>query len=283
MLEKIAGMQWPTALLLTIIFLTIRLLLGRPKNPVLKFISETAETLGVAIGVVFLIVRPFIVQSFYIPSPSMRLTLLERDHLMINKFIYRFREPRHGDIIVFKSPPEANPDRVEKDYIKRIVGLSGDVLRIEPGYVSIDGLKYNHKALQQILADLAPRGKDIYIKIKDDGVFVTGKKVSAKQIAIAAGRPNAKIKIHPGYLERNGKRVDEPYIAEDPDETMSPVRPPEYPLIKPTKVPEGTVFVMGDNRNESNDSRFWGPLEKKRIYGKTMFIYWPPHRIRWIR
>lgn len=280
MLEKIAGMSWQTALLLTAIFLTIRFVLGKPKTPVLKFISETSETLGVAIGVVFLIIRPFIVQSFFIPSPSMRPTLLERDHLMINKFLYRFREPRHGEIIVFKAPPEATPGGEQKDFIKRIIGLPGDTLQIVPGYVKIDGTTYGHKQLEQLLAGYAPKDSDVYVKLTDKGVFVTGRKISTKQLAIEDGRPDARVIVHPGYVLRNGRKLDEPYTAEDPDQAAPMAK---WPLIKPTKVPAGTVFVMGDNRNESNDSRYWGPLDRKRILGKTMFLYWPITRIRWIR
>jgi len=280
MLEKIAGMTPITAALLAAAFLTIRFALGKPKTPILKWISETSETLGIAIGVVFLIIRPFIVQSFYIPSPSMRPGLLERDHLMINKFIYRFREPRHGEVIVFRSPPEASPDGVEKDYIKRIMGLPGDTLQVVPAQVSIDGMQCTHKDLQTLLADYAPSNRDVYVKLTNKGILVTGKPVSAKQLAIKAGRPNATIVIRPGYVIRNGKKLDEPYISEDPEEL-----PPhaKWPLTKPTKVPKGKIFVMGDNRNESNDSRFWGPFDRKRILGKTMFLYWPVTRIRWIR
>ena len=79
-----------------------------------------------AMALVFFIIRPFIVQAFFIPSASMHPTLLEHDHILVNKFIYRFREPKLGDVVVFKSPPEANPDGQERDFIKRVVGIPGD-------------------------------------------------------------------------------------------------------------------------------------------------------------
>jgi len=169
--------------------------------------GEFVESALIAIVLVFLIIRPFIVQAFYIPSGSMHPTLLEEDHILVNKFIYRFRDPRHGEVIVFKAPPQASPDGTEKDFIKRVIGLPGDV-----------------------------------IMVKDGKTYV------------------------------NNKPLDEPYIQE----------PPLYEY-GPERVPEGKLFVMGDNRNDSNDSHQWGTLDRSRVLGKAMLIFWPLTRIRLIR
>jgi len=72
-----------------------------------------------------------------------------------------------------------------------------------------------------------------------------------------------------GFVALNGKALKEPYIRQAPRYEM-----PEY------KVPAGYYFVMGDNRNDSNDSHAWGPLEKGRIIGKAMLIFWPLNRLR---
>ena len=174
------------------------------------FLLELFDSGLIAFALVFFLVRPFVVQAFYIPSPSMEPTLKVYDRILVNKFIYRLGEPRRKDIAVFRAPEQAmtagHQKDGQKDYIKRIVGLSGDVLEIR----------------------------------KYEGVFV------------------------------NGRRLDEPYIG--PDQV------PNYDW-GPYKVPDGRVFVLGDNRNDSNDSHLWGFLDRQRILGKAMVIFWPIARI----
>lgn len=175
-----------------------------------KAIGELVESCLIAVVLVFGLIRPFIVQAFYIPSPSMEPTLLVGDRLLVNKFVYRFRDPRPGDVIVFKAPPSADQSAADgnpKDFIKRVVAVPGDQIEIYGGAVTV-----------------------------------------------------------------NGRALDEPYIAEEPTYTMSPV-----------EVPKGSLFVMGDNRNDSNDSHQWGCLERDRVVGKAMLIFWPPRRMRILR
>jgi len=178
--------------------------------PARAFLLELFDSGLIAFALVFFLVRPFVVQAFYIPSPSMEPTLRVYDRILVNKFIYRLGEPRRKDIAVFRAPEQAmtasRQKDGQKDYIKRIVGLSGDVLEIR----------------------------------RYEGVFV------------------------------NGRRLDEPYIG--PDQV------PNYDW-GPYKVPEGRVFVLGDNRNDSNDSHLWGFLDRQRILGKAMVIFWPIARI----
>ena len=182
-----------------VVLLIARLIFGRHEGTAAKSAAEISESALIAIVLVFLIIRPFIVQAFYIPSGSMRPTLLERDHILVNKFVYRIHEPREGDIVVFKSPPGASLDGQERDFIKRLIGLPGDT-----------------------------------IEVKNGAVY------------------------------RNGQRLNEPYILETPDYEMPPVK------ILPHK-----LFVMGDNRRNSNDSHAWGLLDRKRIIGEAMFRFWP--------
>jgi signal peptidase I len=179
---------------------------------------EIVDSLLVAVLLVFLILRPFVVQAFYIPSGSMEPTLRGddagvpggiNDRILVNKFIYFFREPQRGDIVVFVSPPNADPE--QKDFIKRVVGLPGDHLM-----------------------------------------------------------------VHGGHLWRNGVPLSEPYIAAPlvydwPDEG------PDF-VVQP-----GTIFVMGDNRNASNDSHVWGALPRQNLLGKAFCIFWPISRARLLR
>ncbi|MBM4266886.1 MAG: signal peptidase I [Deltaproteobacteria bacterium] len=174
---------------------------------------EYAEALIVALALA-LFIRTFFVQAFKIPSGSMLPTLQIGDHLLVNKILYGIRvpvlgtrylsffEPERGDIVVFVYPEDH-----EKDFIKRVVGVPGDVIEI--------------------------RRKQLY---------------------------------------RNGKpvdRSDEPY-AHYTKEIEAGARD----NWGPQTVPPGQVFVMGDNRDHSFDSRFWGFVPFEYIKGKAFIIYW---------
>jgi len=213
MMEWFANLSVPWILVLVVVLAVCRLgvaMMGRSgalPQPAADSTGEVLESALIAIVLVFLIIRPYVVQAFYIPSGSMHPTLLEQDRILVNKFIYRFQKPRRGDVIVFKAPPQASPDGREKDFIKRVIGLPGDTIEVREGRTYV-----------------------------------------------------------------NGKPLDEPYILERPFY--------EFP---PQQVPQGTLFVMGDNRNDSNDSHNWGSLERDRVLGKAMVIFWPIKRIGMIR
>jgi signal peptidase I len=157
---------------------------------------EYAEAIGVAL-ILALTIRTFIVQAFKIPSGSMIPTLLIGDHLLVNKFIYRFRPPSRGEIVVFKFPQDR-----KTDFIKRVVAVEGNTVEVTNRTLYIDG------------------------------------------------RP-----------------VQEPFAFwEDPRSLET--------HFGPVTVPAGKVFVMGDNRDNSYDSRFWGPVDRTDIVGEAMVIYW---------
>lgn len=132
-----------------------------------------------------------------VESISMQPTLYEGNFVIVNKLAYRLGDPDRGDIIVFYYPPD--PD--QEPYIKRVIGLPGDHLKIEAGQV---------------------------------------------------------------YL--NGIRLAEPYIS------VSTNQGGEW------DVPEGSLFVMGDNRNNSSDSRSWGLVPLENVIGKAFVVYWPPEQ-----
>ena len=154
--ERIANMSIPTVIIVVLVLLGIRFALRKQDNKILKQIAELAEALGVALGLVFLIIRPFIVQAFYIPSESMVPTLLKKDQILVNKFIYRFVPPKTGDVVVFLAPPEATPgDKQQKDFIKRVIAVPGDVVRFTPGYVLVNDVPYHHGEISQALLGLS--------------------------------------------------------------------------------------------------------------------------------
>jgi signal peptidase I len=161
---------------------------------------EYLVILLVSFALVFGFVRPFVMEAFWIPSGSMIPTLEIGDRVLVNKFIYRFTDPRRGDIIVFESVDNSN-----EDLIKRVVGLPGD-----------------------------------------------------------------KIAVRGGKLFVNGEPQKEPYTNQ---------KFPDRSFFAKTTVPKNHVFVMGDNRGNSADSRVFGPLPEKNIEGEAFLRFWPPDRI----
>jgi len=107
--------------------------LERTRAATLEFVDSGL----VAVLLVFFILRPFVVQAFYIPSGSMEPTLLPGDRILVSKYIYYLGEPQVGDIVVFEAPPQASHE--EKDFIKRVVGVPGDVLEPRNGKLYRNG------------------------------------------------------------------------------------------------------------------------------------------------
>lgn len=318
--EKLANLSIPQVLIIVAILAALRLLLPRLKNPSAKSIAEICESLAIAMALVFLLIRPFLVQAFYIPSPSMNPTLLENDQILVNKFIYRVREPKLGDVVVFKAPPTATPDIVsnaeaeaserglqgsefsdfvnqrvkatEKDFIKRVIGVPGDIVRITGGYVLINNVQRNRNELRGLLSQYMQSGGTDRIRLMKDYILVGDRKVTKAEIAAAVNDPKAKIKIFPGTVYINNKPLVEPYINEDPDLPYPILDGDETKATRDTKdivdvkgklsvkIPKGKLLVMGDNRNNSFDARFWGLLDRDRVLGKAMFIFWPITRAR---
>ena len=178
------------------------------KKESLGWIRETIETVVVALVIAFLI-RTFVIQTFYIPSGSMEPTLLVGDRIIAYKLFYGLNNVKRGDVIVFKFP--LNP---KKDYIKRVIGLPGDK-----------------------------------IKIRDKVVYI------------------------------NDKRLIEPYVVHRDKWNIGFPRDDYGPIV----VPPGSLFVLGDNRDSSEDSRYWGFVPEKNIVGRAFLIYWPPWRVRVIK
>ena len=186
-------------------------------------LREWGEALGVAL-ILALVIRSFVVQAFKIPSGSMLPTLQIGDHILVNKFIYGVRlpilgnmllevgTPKHGDVIVFVYPEDP-----QKDFIKRVVAVAGDVVDVR-----------------------------------------------AKKLTV------------------NGEPVSDPYAHFADGDSIG--GQPQRDNFGPFTVPRGTVFVMGDNRDRSYDSRFWGPVQLDQVKGKAFLIYWSwDGDDRWIR
>jgi len=214
-----------------------------------SFYKEWIEPFLIA-AIVALFIRQFIVEAFKIPSGSMIPTLTIGDHLLVNKFIYGprvpftdtrifvWKEPKRGDVIVFKYP-----DDEKKDFIKRVVGLPGDKLEIKKGKLLINDQ----------LVPVVETGE----YVDKEHRFGKGYDIKAKLLEEQLGNVTHKIQ----------------YLRDQSDYDFHAVL-----------VPKDSVFVMGDNRDNSQDSRFWGFVKYNKILGRALIIYWSwDGNGRWVR
>ena len=197
----------------------------RPHYPALA----ACAVLGFAIpfALVFGLVRPFLMQSFYAPSPSMAPTLPEDTHFLVNKLVYRLCLPQRGDIVAFHAPASAASYlSAGDDYVKRIVGLPGEDLRIARGKVVIYG------------------------------------KGTLREPYIAMGYSS---------------NLPQPESEDSQDDWFEKRRSSlvRHGGVWWIRVPAEQYFVLGDNRNDSNDSHVWGFLPRGNIVGKVTLVYSP--------
>lgn len=305
----------------------VRLTLIRLRGIVAHSTAELIESgLLVVVGM-FLIVRPFVLQAFFIPSPSMEPTLIGKngvgDRILVNKLVYRLARPSRGDIVVFLPPASAldgggteESPGVPINFIKRLVALPGDRVVVKAGAVWIDGERYTHADIRSRLAgagvfgDVDPDSDlqaDHHVKFTDNAVVVDGAPMPNDRLAsLMVSDPHATVRIVPGETIVNGRVLDEPFVAEDPDYDLrifdgeslkfDPIEGPKLngiviPMRQyrvdeaagPGVVPNGDCLMLGDNRNDSRDSSEWGPLDERRIVGRAQFVFWPPKRVRVIR
>jgi len=217
----------------------------RPPGADEPVLVEYAKSFFPVILVVFL-VRSFIVEPFKIPSGSMMPTLLAGDFILVNKFTYGLRvpilnntfltvnKPARGDVIVFHYPP--NPSI---DYIKRVVGLPGDKVAYQDKRLTING--------QPVAVENAG-----YYEYVMSGLNV----VQAKQYHEQLGTKQHDILVHDVVGNYESDTIGAKF-AEGEEIT----------------VPDGQYLAMGDNRDNSSDSRVWGFVPEQNLVGKAFFIW----------
>ncbi len=215
----------------------------------LRYAFEQAWQLAIALLIVFAI-RSAVVEPFKIPSGSMIPTLYVGDFIFVNKFAYGLKlpfsdlfgapitlikrdAPHHGDVIVFLYPKE--PDT---HYIKRVIGLPGDTVEVRNKVVFING---------QPLPQTEASNDEKLTQLKDIGDPRYG---------------DSHMKLMREKIE--GGHEHKILLDQNNDYTMN---------FEPVKIPEGHLFVMGDNRDFSNDSRFWGFVPYENISGRAEVIW----------
>ncbi|OIN89131.1 signal peptidase I [Candidatus Beckwithbacteria bacterium CG1_02_47_37] len=159
------------------------------------------ETIVIALAI-FVVVYRFLFQPHQVKGSSMYDNFHDGEYLLTDKVTYRFRSPERGDVVVFKAPQNE-----DYDYIKRIIALPGDTVKISGGQVFVNNTLINE-----------------------------------------SGFLDARITTHAGLYAKEGQNVT---------------------------IPAAEYFVMGDNRNNSSDSREWGPVPAANLVGRTWLRYWP--------
>jgi signal peptidase I len=181
---------------------------AKPRRRWRRTILEWLGVIGGGIAIA-LLVEAFLIQAFWIPSPSMEPTLDVGDRVLVNKLSYKFHDVNRGDVVVFERPAGASTgqDGEIKDLIKRVIAVGGDTIEAKDG--------------------------DVYV---------------------------------------NGDRIDEGYLE--------PGTPTDNLPLK--TIPDGHVFVMGDNRTNSEDSRIFGPIDEDAIVGRAFIRVLPITDIGWL-
>ena len=194
-------------------------------------ISSLQSLMGTVVIAIFVIT--FIVQAFQIPSESMENTLLVGDYLLVNKLCYGgsgpgdhlmpYQKIRRGDIVVFHYPVDP-----QQHFVKRVIGLPGDRLRMVNKKVLING-----KAMEEPYVRFLEPANNLY---RDD----------FPRTDIPAPNMEGSWWLQMRKLVEDGELI----------------------------VPQGHYFVMGDNRDDSQDSRYWGFVPQENIIGRPLLIYW---------
>jgi signal peptidase I len=207
--------------------------IAKAKKKTVEWIRAAAWAIGI-----WLLLSTFLVQAYFIPSPSMETTLMVGDVLFVNKFLFgakipfinahlpALRQPRRGDIVVFISPIE------DSILVKRLIGVPGDTLQMKAG-----ALYRNGKALEE------PYAQSTAPEFSLDGDSVTRGQMRALQL------PH--------------------YIGPDPAHYL-----PDVHDWGPIVVPHDSLWMMGDNRDQSRDSRYWGFTPRRNVRGTPIIIYY---------
>jgi signal peptidase I len=251
---------WKIALILAIIGVREFVRLLSPKDATgaagenSRWLIETLDSAAIAIGLVLFLIQPFLLQAFFIPSGSMEDTLQVRDRLLVSKLIYRLREPRFQDVVVFRAPPEAlGPGTPEgTDFIKRCIGTPGDIV-----YVKDRQLYRIPKGTRQVQKINEP-----YTKWSPEGSYSYDMKIIG---GVVYSRE------YTGPDDAGTWRINGVAVPEGEQDKIT--------QATPQAVPSDKFFMLGDHRNNSNDGHVWGFVPRANIVGKAIFVFWPPTRM----
>jgi signal peptidase I len=249
-----------------------------------KFI-ETVKSFAWALSI-FYVIQTFLIQAFTIPTSSMVSTLLIGDFIFVNKFVYgaqtpenipltgiklpryrfpAFKEPHQGDVVVFRFPhPELMKNQEGLDYIKRCVAVAGQTLEVRKKVLYVDGKIFNDEfdfpgihfdpnyiSESGAFPKTSGTGDNFGpFRIPARGDTIRIKNDNLDLIKYLALRDQQKFEIQSDGIYINGSKTVDYIVGQD------------------------YYFMMGDNRDNSLDSRFWGPVPRDHIMGEGLLIYW---------
>ncbi|RMG24748.1 MAG: signal peptidase I [Armatimonadetes bacterium] len=213
---------------------------------VVRFFHDMTDALVYASILVFLLLRPYVLQTFRIPSESMVPTLKVGDWIIVNKFAYRLGDPQFGDIVVFKPPKRAlySWQDPNQDFVKRLIGMPGDVIEIR------DSVLYRN-------------GKQV------DEPYRNEQNIGDFKLVKYHGELVPLVRFGTGGIPRDSLYVDKV----NPQDVEAVWELPSEPI------PDGFYLMMGDNRNWSADGRVWGLVPRRQIVGKAWFRVFPFSRL----
>jgi signal peptidase I len=229
----------------------------------LGWLWEWAKVLQIAF-LLFLVLKTFLVEAYKIPSGSMEHTLLVGDFLLVNKLVYgaevpftgqrlpRLRNPERGDVLVFQWPEDPS-----KNFVKRLVGVPGDTLMMRDGVLFVNG----QEQTEHYVTHTEPGVDPTFEEFRWQRDYVVRSAVAATSAAMGG---------------------EMAVSARDPGD--HPSRNNWGPLI----VPRDSYFVLGDNRDNSLDSRYWGFVPDSLVRGRPMLVYYSyapdsADRLAWLR
>ena len=204
---------------------------------------EWTESILVAL-VLAILIRTFLIQPFKIPSGSMRMTLIEGDHLFVSKL-------RYGPILL--------PEIHSPDFLKDKIDIKWPDALTPMTKIRLPGF-------------MKPKRGDVM-------VFVYPEDRSKDFIKRLIGLPGETVEIRDGKILINGQEVTDPAIANTYYYNRGDYGQEGVPIT----VPPGHYFMLGDNSGSSHDSRYWGFIDEKDVVGKAEFIFWPVNRVRIIQ
>jgi signal peptidase I len=216
---------------------------GPPKSPSREFVEQALITIIMA-----LFLMTFIAQAVAVPTGSMQNTINIGDHLFVNKFIFGkptpvlgkllpTREIRRGDIIVFKLPSDP-----KVNYVKRVIGLPGETVQVKGQHVYVNGAE-----------------------LPEERAFVSlmGHQ-EEPELPVVSVDPKPQGAWYRVFYEAD-RHSDGDDFEIDPQQ--------KFGVAEPVKVPEGRYFVMGDSRDNSQDSRYWGFVPRENIFARALYVH----------
>ena len=221
-----------------------------------RWVAEGIEWADTGVSAVFLafIIMAFILQAFKIPSGSMQPTLLIGDHLFVNKFIYgpqvpftlkriwHYKDVQRYDVVVFLCPPQALSESDRKEDVKK------DFIK---RCIGLPGDT---------------------IEIRDKVLFINGRKADDTHGHFSDPAVKSRMNLFKTREEYQARWQNGEFVYMQSEWIRD--------NFGPVTVPPGSFFVMGDNRDGSFDSRFWGPLSKQYLKGRAWLVYWPVTRFK---